>query len=101
MKISKETLRRIRNDIPINDVIVQILQMEYRFREGHLRFLCPICSDLHTSTNSKTNLARCFRCQKNLNPIDLLMTVNNLSFKQAIGLLIPMLSHYSKSEVAQ
>lgn len=98
MKVQKETLRKIRNDIPINDVIIQMLQMEYRFREGHLRFLCPTCSDLHTSTKPETNLARCFRCQKNFNPIDLLMIVNKLSFKQAIGFLQPMLAHYSKPD---
>jgi hypothetical protein len=94
MRIDKNTLRDMRNVIPIDDMIKSVLNMEHRHREGHLRFLCPDCCDLHTSTNHKTNLARCFICQKNYNPIDLYMKVNRTDFKQATTVLSRMLPFY-------
>lgn len=101
MGISPKLLRKLRNDIPVDDVITRILRIEYRHREGHLRWLCPKCGDLHTSTNKKTNLARCFLCKVNFNPIDLLMEVNKFSFKQAVGLLETMLEHYEQIKLKQ
>jgi DNA primase len=94
MRIDKNTLSDLRNQIPIDDVIKTILHMEHRHREGQLRFLCPDCCDLHTSTNHKTNLARCFICQTNYNPIDLYMKINRTDFKQTVDVLSRMLPFY-------
>ena len=39
------------------------------------------------STNPKTNLARCFRCEKNFNPIDMVMVVKRFNFVEAVEFL--------------
>ena len=66
---SADFLRHLRNDIPINEVIVDLLNLEVRKDCKILRFRCPICHNFHTATNHKTNLARCFDCKKNFNRI--------------------------------
>ena len=60
---------------------------DFLHHAGYLRFLCPLCDDFHTATNPRTNLARCFRCQRNFNPIDLIMIVDRTSFLEAVGQL--------------
>jgi DNA primase len=101
MRVSKELLFQLRNNIPIDDLIKFVFYLENRYREGHLRFLCPVCGDLHTSVNKKTNLARCFICQKNFNPIDLTMKCRNLDFKQSVNFLERMLPFYDKKRQQQ
>jgi len=86
-KYSKEKLRRLRNDIPISILIADFLKLPSKVSEGYFRFLCPICSEFVTATNPKTNLARCFRCEKNFNPIDMTMIVKRLNFKEAVEYL--------------
>ncbi len=56
-------------------------------RGGWLRFLCPCCGEFDTATNPWTNLARCFRCERNFNPIDLVMLERRASFLEAIRYL--------------
>jgi hypothetical protein len=80
-------LRMLRNQIPIDAVIVDLLNLELRNGRKMLRFRCPLCHGFHTATNHETNLARCFDCQKNFNPIDLVMTVGKCSFVDAVQLL--------------
>jgi DNA primase len=82
-----DMLKKLRNDIPINLVITNVLKLPTKMSEGYFRFLCPICSDFNTATNPKTNLARCFPCQKNFNPIDMVMTVKNVNFRNAVDYL--------------
>ena len=84
--IPPEKLRRIRNDVPVDDVL-QRLGVPTKRREGYLRFLCPLCGDFNTATNPRTNLARCFRCKRNFNTVDLTMIVARASFLEAIGQL--------------
>ena len=55
--------------------------------EGHFRFLCPLCGEFQTATNSKTNLARCFRCEKNFNTIDMVMICERATFVETINTL--------------
>ncbi len=83
-RIPAQRLRSLRNDISIDKLITGDLAIPSKVRYGHLRFLCPICGEFNTATNPKTNLARCFRCQRNFNPIDLVMTVNRCDFLQAV-----------------
>ncbi|MDZ7762100.1 MAG: CHC2 zinc finger domain-containing protein [Desulfovermiculus sp.] len=84
---SKKELYQLRNEIPITVVIADVLDIPSKMIDGYFRFLCPLCSEFMTATNSKTNLARCFRCQKNFNPIDITMIVNKYTFKEAVGYL--------------
>ncbi len=80
-------LRMLRNDIPIDEVIVDLLNLEVQKDRKTIRFRCPLCCNFHTATNHKTNLARCFDCEKNFNPIDLVITVGNSSFVDAVKIL--------------
>ncbi len=83
-RYSNEFLRILRNEIPIAILIADLLQIPNKVSEGYFRFLCPICSEFNTATNEKTNLARCFRCEKNFNPIDMVMQVKLVSFIDAV-----------------
>lgn len=80
-------LRMLRNDIPIDEVIVDLLNLEVQKDRKTIRFRCPLCYNFHTATNHETNLARCFDCQKNFNPIDMVITVGNCGFVDAVKIL--------------
>jgi DNA primase len=95
-RYSKEFLRMLRNDIPMNILISDLLELPNKVSEGYLRFLCPICSEFNTATNQKTNLARCFRCEKNFNPIDMVMEVKRVGFIDAVEYLNEILCRRSK-----
>jgi len=84
---SANLLRRLRNQIPIDAVIVDLLNLEVKNDHNTLRFRCPLCYNFHTATNHETNLARCFDCQKNFNPIDMVMTVGKCGFLDAVEIL--------------
>jgi DNA primase len=90
-RYSKELLRSLRNEIPIATVISQLLEIHHKVSEGYFRFLCPICSEFDTATSQKTNLARCFRCEKNLNPIEMVMEVKHVGFVDAVEYLSEVL----------
>ena len=85
-RITDDELRELRNDVDIGDVIKR-LGMPWKYSEGYLRFLCPTCAEFNTATNPRTNLARCFRCCENFNPIDLVMTVERVPFRDAVAIL--------------
>ena len=84
---SEDFLKMIHNQIPIDGVITHLLHLEVRHENHILRFRCPLCDNFHTATNHQTNLARCFDCQKKLNPIDLVITVGKCGFIDAGQLL--------------
>jgi len=86
-RYTKETLRRLRNEIPIAILIKDFLKIPSKISEGYFRFLCSVCSEFQTATNPKTNLARCFLCEKNYNPIDIVMIVNRINFREAVKYL--------------
>lgn len=79
-------LRRLRNDIDI-DLVISLLRLEKRHSDKILRFRCPVCHGFHTATNPKTNLARCFDCRLNFNPIDLVMAATAQSFVETVEFL--------------
>jgi hypothetical protein len=79
-------LRRLRNDIDI-DLVIKRLRLETRNSQKIFRFRCPLCHGFHTATNAKTNLARCFDCQRNFNPIDMVMAATARSFVQTVEFL--------------
>jgi hypothetical protein len=84
---SEGFLRMLRNQIPIDEVIIDLLNLEVQNDYEMLRFRCPLCDNFHTATNHETNLARCFDCKKNFNPIDLVITVGNCGFVDAVKIL--------------
>lgn len=84
---SSRLLKMIRNQIPIEKVITSFLNLDVRYTRKWIRFRCPRCHCFHTAINPKTNLARCFDCQKNFNPIDLVMTVGKCDFIEAVEYL--------------
>lgn len=86
-RYDEETLRTLRNHIPIATLIADILGIPCKTAEGYFRFLCPQCGGFHTATNPKTNLARCFDCQRNFNTIDITMTVKRKNFREAVQFL--------------
>jgi len=79
-------LKRLRNDIDI-DLVIKRLRLETRNSQKIFRFRCPLCHGFHTATNPKTNLARCFDCRINFNPIDLVMAASARSFVQTVEFL--------------
>lgn len=85
---SKSLLRALRDEIPIAGLIAEKLEVPWKLSESYFRFLCPLCHEFNTATNPKTNLARCFRCQKNFNPIDFVMAERHVSFVEAVQFLI-------------
>jgi DNA primase len=89
--LPKDHLRELRNRIEIIPLIAEVLELIYKTHDGRFRFMCPLCHDFDTAVNIDTNLARCFRCQRNFNPIDMVMTVKRYSFMQAVRYLEPIL----------
>ena len=97
-RITRARLRWLRNEIPIADLIQSVLRIPSKEIEGIFRFLCPHCNEFNTATNPKTNLARCFRCQRNFNPIDIVMAVDRLPFVDAVRFLESIAEDGSPSE---
>lgn len=64
-----------------------------KISEGYFRFVCPNCGDMRATVNPRNNLAHCFTCKKNLNNIDLLMTLD-YSFRDAVAVLERMLNEH-------
>jgi DNA primase len=79
-------LRMLRNKIEINQVI-QVLRLETRCKKELFRFRCPLCHGFHSATNPETNLGRCFDCEVNFNPIDLVMATTGLGFVETVEFL--------------
>ena len=76
----------LRNHIPI-DRVIDALSIPSSNQAGKYRFSCPTCNEQNTGVNPKTNLARCFICEKNYNTIDLVMKVMNVGFLQSVAYL--------------
>jgi len=100
-RISPQLLRSLRNDIPIEKLIINGLKIPNKRSEGFLRFLCPACGQFNTATKKETNLARCFRCQKNFNPIDMVMVEHGKKFLEAVKFLKPFWIKYCKEKIKE
>jgi len=85
-RISAQELRYLRNEIR-TAAVIDHLGIPWKVRDGYFRFLCPFCCDFDTAINPGTNLGRCFRCKKNFNPIDLVMTELGKSFIDTVQYL--------------
>jgi len=83
-RFSSQELFKLRNNIPVDILIRDHLQISSKIRDGFFRFLCPFCNEFQTAVNPATNLARCFRCEKNFNTIDLVMVVRKYGFRDSV-----------------
>lgn len=90
-RFTSDELFKLRNFIPVDMLIRDQLDIPSKFSEGFFRFLCPVCNGFKTATNPSTNLARCFSCQKNFNPIDLVMIVKGIGFIESVRYLKSLL----------
>jgi DNA primase len=93
--ITKDLLRRLRNDLPM-PVTIAALGCDgppSKRSGGHFRFLCPHCGDMQATVNPRNNLAHCFNCKANLNNIDLLVTIG-YDFKTAVAILERLLKRH-------
>ena len=89
--IRRDRLREIRNVIDFSHLFRRLGWPWKRRDDGVILFVCPECSESETSVNPKTNLARCFRCERNWNPIDFTMVVGRMEFLEAYVYLEEML----------
>jgi len=90
-RFTDEELFRIRNFIPVRQVIEELLAIPGKDVEGVFRFVCPCCYESNTAINPSTNLTRCFLCKKNFNTIEIVMADRKLPFVKAVTYLI---AHY-------
>ena len=95
---SSQQLYTLRNDVAVQVLIEKTLRIPCRVTEGCFRFLCPLCKAFDTAVNLNTNLARCFRCKKNFNTIDLVMLIRQADFVQSVKFLQ---SIYQNTPVSQ
>ena len=65
-RYTREHLFALRNYTLI-DRLIETMDIPSKTQEGCYRFQCPVCNGFNTGINPKTNLARCFSCQKNYN----------------------------------
>jgi hypothetical protein len=100
-RFSKEELFKLRNHIPINVLISEILNIPTTFSEGNLRFLCPLCKEFNTGIQFKTNLARCFRCEQRFNTIEMVMIYKQQGFLPSVQFLQGYLDNFYKNDRAQ
>ncbi len=90
-RLSRQLLHDLGNRVSVREVIEKGLGIRHHIDSGIFRFECPFCASFHTSVKKTTNLARCFDCKINLNPIDMVMAVRKTDFLQSAGYLTPLL----------
>ncbi|MGB5988100.1 MAG: CHC2 zinc finger domain-containing protein [Desulfobacterales bacterium] len=81
-RFSSGELKFLRNRVPIDRVMETLFGTS--IRGSNRRFVCPICGGLDTSVNAGHNLARCFSCRRNFNPIELVMHQLKISFVDSV-----------------
>lgn len=86
-RFSDEELYAIRTFLEIRFVIESVLHLPHKEIEGVYRFQCPLCAEMSTGIHPHMNMGRCFRCESNFNPIDLVKAAQGLSFVESVKLL--------------
>ena len=94
---TKQQLYQVRNEIDIDWLINEQLNLERQFK-SIWRFQCPVCQQFNTATQKKTNLARCFSCQKNFNTIDLVIYSKKVNFVPGVQFLLSLLEKKTSSK---
>ena len=95
--IPADVLRSLRNDLPM-PVTIRLLARDGpygKMSEGFFRFVCPYCHEVRATVNPRNNLAHCFCCHKNINNIDLLLSLG-YDFRGAVTLLKKWLKEYNQ-----
>lgn len=83
-RFSLQELKFLRNRVPIDRVVETLLGTSIQGKGAKRRFACPLCGGFDTSFNAGHNLARCFSCRRNFNPIELVMHQLNISFVDSV-----------------
>jgi DNA primase len=83
-------LHRIRNEIPVLSLL-QRFDWPTKYREGEFFSLCPSCQEFQVKKTPEANLGHCFHCDRNFNPIDFTMLIEQVNFVSAIEMLDPLL----------
>ncbi len=83
-RFAPEELTFLRNRVPIDRVIEILPDLAGRNKNGQPSFVCPLCGALTTSINAAHNLARCFSCRRNFNPIELVMHHLKIGFVDSV-----------------
>lgn len=81
-RFSSGELKFLRNRVPIDRVMETLFGTS--IQGSNRRFVCPICGGFDTSVNAGHNLARCFSCRRNFNPIELVMHQLKISFVDSV-----------------
>lgn len=79
-------LRKLRNQVEFQ-LLFEQLGWPHKRRNGQLAFVCPKCGEYASAVNPATNLARCFWCRTNFNPIDFVILAQNCTFVDAVHYL--------------
>lgn len=90
-RLSKALLHDLRNKIPVRGLIENELGVRCETESGVFRFECPLCGSFHTSVMKNQNLARCFECEINFNPIDMVIAVKKTEFRPSANWLVKLL----------
>jgi len=86
-RFNDKLLRAIRNELSVRYVFEELCGYECKEIEGQTKFVCPCCHEMRTSIHPEENLGRCFRCNRNYNPIDFVMCARQLSFVESVKFL--------------
>ncbi len=86
-RFTGQQLYELRNNLPVRYVIESVLNISNRVSGDVFRFECPICSGWHTGVKYEKNLARCFDCRANFNPIDLAIRIRQEDFYPSASFL--------------
>ncbi|ETR70495.1 MAG: DnaG11 [Candidatus Magnetoglobus multicellularis str. Araruama] len=86
-RFNKSELYELRNFIPIETLIENELMIPSKRTTSGFKFQCIVCNEFQTAINPRTNLARCFRCERNFNPIDITMISKKIDFVQTVNYL--------------
>jgi hypothetical protein len=97
-RFSDKELYEIRTHLQIN-IVIKNLMIPNKMSEGFLRFLCPCCKEFQTAVNPKTNLARCFRCERNMNTIEIVMLARGAKFVDSVKYLQKLALNSNEPEV--
>ena len=90
-KFSSNELFELRNAVPVESLIQNILRVPCKTIERFFRYLCPIWNEFQTEINPDENFVRCFRCERNFNAIDLVMENQGCWFKESVVFLKQLL----------
>jgi len=95
-KYSNSILIKLRNEIPIKWIIFEQLKIETHF-DRVWRYKCPVCKGYNTAIKKETNLSRCFTCQRNFNPIDMVINKKKYEFIESVEYLLPYLDKFTQN----